>query len=329
VRVGIVDLDTSHPQNWIPIERELGCEIVGVWDGGAVHPAGYAEKFAQEREIPRVFSTVEEMVSEVDCAIIHSCDWDTHIAKARPFIEAGKAVLIDKPMAGNLRDLRQIYEWARQGARITGGSSLRFCFENQEWLAKPVSERGTPDTVLCGCGVDEFNYGIHAYSMLAGIMGGGAKSVRHLGKGVQRRVQVSWADGRMGFIVVGAADQWIPFYASISTERSTARYQADNGRLYRALLETTLPYLKGETDQPPVPPDELIEPELWALAARKSWMEGDREVALDELSEAGSTGSTSSPQASSGQASSLQADGGYNGAAFAAEYRKQKYPEKT
>jgi hypothetical protein len=77
-----------------------------------------------------------------------------------------------------------------------------------------------------------------------------------------------------------------------------------------------------------VPPDELVEPELWALAARKSWMEGDREVALDELSEAGSTGSTSSPQASSGQASSLQADGGYDGAAFAAEYRKQKYPEK-
>jgi len=41
-------------------------------------------------------------------------------------------------------------------ARITGGSSLRFCYETQAWLGKPVEERGTPHTVFCGCGVDEF-----------------------------------------------------------------------------------------------------------------------------------------------------------------------------
>ena len=38
MRIGIVDLDTSHPQNWIPLERELGHDVVGIWDGGAVHP---------------------------------------------------------------------------------------------------------------------------------------------------------------------------------------------------------------------------------------------------------------------------------------------------
>ena len=38
MRIGVVDVDTSHPENWIPIERELGHELVGVWDGGAVHP---------------------------------------------------------------------------------------------------------------------------------------------------------------------------------------------------------------------------------------------------------------------------------------------------
>ena len=39
MRIGIVDVDTSHPQNWIPIERELGHEVVGLWDAGAVHPS--------------------------------------------------------------------------------------------------------------------------------------------------------------------------------------------------------------------------------------------------------------------------------------------------
>src|SRR5437016_716998 len=108
MKIGIVDLDTSHPAAWVPIERALGHEIVGVLDSGAVHPPGYAERFASEHQIPRVFASIHEMVEHVDCAIVHSCDWDTHVDKARPFIAAGKAVLIDKPLAGNLRDLMQL-----------------------------------------------------------------------------------------------------------------------------------------------------------------------------------------------------------------------------
>ena len=219
---------------------------------------------------------------------------------------AGKGVLIDKPMAGSVKDLNQLKRWAAEGAKITGGSSLRFCYETQEWLGQPEEERGTPHTVLCGCGVDEFNYGIHAYSMLAGIMGVGVVRVRHVGKGVQRRVQISWPDGRIGLLVVGAAAQWLPFYTTVATQRAVAQYQADSSRLYRALLEATLPYLAGETDRPPVPVEELIEPELWALAARRSWQEGDQEVLLAELSED---------------------DEGYDGEAFAREYRKARYPE--
>lgn len=304
MRIGIVDLDTSHPQSWIPIERELGHKIVGVWDGGSIHPKGYAEQFATEHNIPRVFDSLEEMVPAVDCAIIHSCNWDTHIEKARPFVAAGKSVLVDKPLAGNPSDLEMLKTWAEMGIRITGGSALRFCRETQDWLAKPVEERGTPHTVFCGCGVDEFNYGIHAYSMLSGIMGPGIVSVRHLGKGIQRRVQVNWSDGRIGFLVVGDA-QWIPFYATIVTERGVTQYIVDNSKLYRGLLESVLPYLAGESEACPVSMDALIEPELAAIAARRSWLEGDREVALSELS---------------------QVDEGYDGTEFAEFYRKQKYP---
>ncbi|MCB0128574.1 MAG: hypothetical protein KDE58_40190, partial [Caldilineaceae bacterium] len=97
MKIGLVDLDTSHPQNWVPIIRDLGHSVVGVWDGGAVHPPGYADQFAATHGIRHVFEDLGAMVDAVDCAIIHSCDWDTHIAKAQPFVEAGKALLIDKP----------------------------------------------------------------------------------------------------------------------------------------------------------------------------------------------------------------------------------------
>jgi hypothetical protein len=303
MRIGIVDLDTSHPENWVPIERQLGHEVVGVWDGGTVYPGGYAEKFAAEHAIPCVFSSIEQMVDEVDCAIIHSCDWDTHVEKARPFVEAGKSVFIDKPLAGNLRDLNQLRRWVAQGVRITGGSSLKFCAETRSWLAMPASERGTPHTVLCGCGVDDFNYAIHAYTMLSDILGAGICSVQHLGMTAQRRVWVRWPGGRSGLLVIGSAANWIPFYASVVTERGCFHYEAEVSTLYRALLEATLPYLAGETDQPPLPVDEWLEPGLCAIAARRSWLDGDRLVTLAELTED---------------------DEGYDGEAFAEHYRKAK-----
>ena len=62
----------------------------------------------------------------VDGVIVHSANWDKHIEQVSPFIAADKSVLIDKPIVGNRRDADQLLEWARQGKRITGGSSLRF-----------------------------------------------------------------------------------------------------------------------------------------------------------------------------------------------------------
>src|SRR6187200_2454362 len=102
MRIGLVDLDTSHPAAWVPILREMGHEVVGVYDGGAVHPSDYADRFAAEHRVPRVFDSPSQMVDLVDGAILHGCNWDTHVPNARRFLEAGKAVLIDKPLAGNL-----------------------------------------------------------------------------------------------------------------------------------------------------------------------------------------------------------------------------------
>src|SRR2546423_1319296 len=81
-------------------------------------------------------------------------------------------------------------------------------------------ERGSPQTVICGCAVDEFNYGIHAYAMLTGILGSGAQSVQHLGSTSQRRLHIRYPNGRCGIVVVGQSAAWLPFYATIVSEKS-------------------------------------------------------------------------------------------------------------
>ncbi|MCC6681115.1 MAG: Gfo/Idh/MocA family oxidoreductase [Phycisphaeraceae bacterium] len=304
MKIGLVDLDTSHPQSWVPVIRELGHEVVGVLDHGDVHPAGYAETFAHEHKIATVFTSLPQMAEQIDCAILHGCNWDRHVERARPFVEAGCALLIDKPVAGCLTDLAQFEDWAASGVRICGGSALRYCSEVREYLDRPLDERGTPHTILCGCAVDEFNYGIHAYSLLAALMGPDAASVRHVSEHGQRRIELKWADGRLGWLIVGSAAGWHPFYSTIITERGCTHLQPVPGKLYRAILEATLPYLSCQVDTPPVPHAVWTAPERWALAARQSWTCGDQIVRLDAISH----------------------DIHYDGDAFGISYRKLKYP---
>ncbi len=302
LRIGMVDLDTSHPANWVPVIRSLGHDVVGVYDGGTVYQPGYAATFAREHRIARVFESLEEMAEFVDVAIIHSCNWDIHIERARPFVRAQKAVLIDKPIAGNVRDLYQVLEWGKQGIRITGGSALRYAIEVKEWLSTHNAEDVL--SASTGCAVDEFNYGIHAYSFIHGLLGPGIESVRHLGVNVQHHVEILWKDGRRGHVGVGTTKGYLPFYATVTTEQDVSHLQVDSRRLYQSLLEATLPYLAGEAEAP-VPLDALIEVEMAAIAARLSWSTHDKRIVLNNIP---------------------LDDPGYDGALFAAAYRRQKMP---
>lgn len=306
MKIGLIDLDTSHPETWIPEIRLLGHEVACVLDHGDVHPAGYAQKFAEEHNIPCVSTDLHSMVEQVDLAIIHSCNWDRHIPLATPFLDANRAVLIDKPLAGCVKDLQQLTQWSSKGARITGGSALRFCSEIHAWLAQPIEERGEVSTAICGCGVDVFNYGIHAYAMLAAILGDDAISVRHIHEGSLRHIEIQFADERYGLVMVGTTTPWLPFHCTMITDRKVAQIPIDNQKLYRSFLETTLPYLAGETTQPPLSMEQLIQPERWALAAQMSWMQGGREVMLHELNH-------DTP--------------GYDGEAFCQSYRLTRYPQ--
>lgn len=282
MRIGLVDLDTSHPEHFVPLLREMGHEVLSVWDGGDVNPSGYAQKFAATHGIPHVETSLEEMLARVDCAILHGCDWDTHLAKAEIFLSQGKAVMIDKPIAGNADDLSRIVAWRECGARVAGGSALRYCDEVADWKMNHPGR--TPHTVLCGCAVDEFNYGIHAFALLIAWLGPDVVSVRHMGECGQRRIELQFARGEIGVVVIGKAASWHPFYSTVITDDEPFHIRIDPNGLYRALLQRVMPTLESTNGSDLIPARQLVLPELCALAAKQSWCQDNRVVRLDEIS---------------------------------------------
>jgi len=304
LKFGMIDLDTSHPASWLAVLGKMGHQVTCVFDGGTVYPEGYAQEFADEHGIDKVCGGLDEMVGGVDAAIVHSCNWELHIERARPFVEADIPVLIDKPIVGNVADALTLIGWADSGKVITGGSSLRWCYETQALLAQDEEERGEIHAAFTGCSVDAFNYGLHAYAQLVGIMGPGVSSVRWLGGHVQDQVELVWSDGRRGVVTVGETGGYLPMYGTVITTKKVVHYEADPKQIYRAFLEHELPILAGE-----VPADEareLLEPELAAIAALVSKGRGGERVELEDLS----------PEWA-----------GYDGGAFARGYREKRLPK--
>ena len=308
-RLGLVGLCTSHPGNWVPIIRALTeegfveVEVVAAWDSGETRPKGYARTFSSELGIPTAVDRLEDMVALVDGVIVHTTNWDRHVEQALPFVEADKPVLIDKPIVGNLKDANQVLDWAKMGKRITGGSSLRFSEPVAEFLAQPMEERGEIHTAYAATGVDDYNYGIHAYAIMSCLMGCGIRSAQYIGFSGQKNVKLTWSDGRMGLLTIGR-NAWLPFRITVVTDKKTESIDGSSGKPpYRSLLEVTLPYLTGQVDDPPFPMSEQLEPELAALAARMSWMNQGQEVFLDDL---------------------RLDDPGYDGTQFALEYRRAR-----
>jgi hypothetical protein len=102
-----------------------------------------------------------------------------------PFIEAGKPVFIDKPMAGNLQDCEKLMELEKSGAVIMGSSSVRYCREITRYLDMPEQERGKLLHAVATVGMDEFNYAIHAVEGLCAIAQAKPVSVKYIGTSSQ------------------------------------------------------------------------------------------------------------------------------------------------
>lgn len=136
-----------------------------------------AADIARAAHISTVVSNPEQVISHVDAVIISTDDGFDHVRRARPFVEAGLPVFVDKPLATSLEELNTFIAWRKAGARILSSSGLRYSPELEALIAR----RETLGKLRWVSGVTSKNwerYGIHVLEPIFRLLGPGFVSVR-------------------------------------------------------------------------------------------------------------------------------------------------------
>lgn len=168
MRIGIVGSENSHVDHIVRClnqERARpGVEVVGLAGGATERNLAVAAAGA----IPQVVDRVDEMVEFADALIVADRHGALHREHARPFLELGRPVWIDKPLACDVTDARAIIDTAAaSGALLTSYSTLRFVPDTED-LVREAGTIGDLQAVVVSGPADPsseyggiFFYGIH------------------------------------------------------------------------------------------------------------------------------------------------------------------------
>jgi Predicted dehydrogenases and related proteins len=286
IRIGCVNIDVSHPKAFCDyLMKGSRARYTGVYNDG-FRGDDEVDAFISQYNIEKRYYSLAEMAGNVDIGFIQGCNWDKHIEYAKPFIDRGKPVFIDKPIAGSLRDCMALEKLASEGKVILGSSSVRYAFEIQEFLAKPEEERGKILNIFGTAGVDEFNYAIHIVEGICSLNGSGAVSVRFIGRSsmegkVCESFFIRFSNG-VTAVYNTFQGTWMPFDMVIMTTKTSYSFRIDSNRIYGAMLDRICDFM--ETGKKTIAPvSDITESIKIMLAARISRERNGEEIMLSDI----------------------------------------------
>ncbi|MCF7976255.1 MAG: Gfo/Idh/MocA family oxidoreductase, partial [Phycisphaerae bacterium] len=294
-RIGMIGLDTSHVIAFtkaINGNDQNGCRVVAGFSGGspdvtssASRVDNYTRQLRDEYGL-KIVASIEQLCTMVDGILLESVDGRPHLAQVRPVIAAGKPVFIDKPMAGNLADVLEIFKLAKQAeVPCWSSSSLRFSpgilsMRHSEELGEVMGCAAFGPCSLEPHHPDLYWYGVHGVEILFTIMGPGCQSVRRVQTEGTEHVVGLWNDGRIGTfrgIRSGKQDYGAMVFGSKKVMPS-GRYEG-----YQGLVDEIVKFFK--TGNIPVPQAETLEIFAFMTAADKSKALNGAEVSLASVLE--------------------------------------------
>ncbi|WP_460672506.1 Gfo/Idh/MocA family protein [Larkinella ripae] len=168
-----------------------GARVTHVW----AQDRAISESIAKAVRVDHVVDEMTDLIGQVDAVILGRDDPENHAEMARPFIDAGVPLFIDKPLAGSLEDLAYFAEQVARGKFIMSCSSMRYATE----LRAVKNEFGALGPLQLATAVgkkDWIRYGVHMLEGLFMVLGDPTPvSVRHVGREGGDVVYLEFAGG--------------------------------------------------------------------------------------------------------------------------------------
>ena len=296
LRLGIIGLDTSHVIAFTKLindpAKNYGCKVVVGYPGGSPDipsSANRVDKFTKQLQDEfgvEIVDSIEELCRKVDGVLLESVDGRPHLEQVRPVIEAKKPVFIDKPMAGNLADVLEIFQLAwEHNVPCWSSSSLRFSPGIIDMRKNSEVGMVLGCAAFSPCSLEEHHpdlywYGVHGVEILFTIMGPGCESVRRIQSKDTEFVVGVWKGGRIGTyrgIRKGKSDYGALVYGTKGIVQS-GRYGG-----YEPLVVEIIRFFK--TGQVPVGAEETTEIFAFMSAADESKAKDGEPVLISSLIE--------------------------------------------
>lgn len=273
---GIPEYLGKEPKETIPIE---GAEVTHVCCTGEGEFT--AEHVAKCSLIPNVVTDPTEVIGKVDAVIIATDIGAEHVERARPFVEAGVPLFVDKPMVDNAEDLAVFNEWMRQGKPILSSSSMRYSKEFTPYRLS-TNNLGELRFVTITTAKKWETYGIHALEAMYPIVGPGFISARNTGSYERNVVHFKHERG-IDVVVVASSDMYGSF--GVLTLAGTVGHDElqtrDSFFSFKAQLQAFVDYLR--TGVRPFPYSETEELMRMVIAGIQSRERGGEEIVLKDI----------------------------------------------
>lgn len=168
-----------------------GAQVTSIW----TQERKLSEHIARTSFIENIVDKADDMIGQVDAVLLARDDPENHAAMARPFLEAGVPIFIDKPLAITHEDLAYFAEQNKQGKLIMSSSSMRYSSECRTAKTEMTS-LGEIELVTVVGKKDWTKYGVHMLEALFALLDDPkAVSVQHVSESEKDIVLVKFENG--------------------------------------------------------------------------------------------------------------------------------------
>lgn len=195
--------------------NELG-EVTHIW----TQDHKISDKIAAAAKINHVVENMQDMIGEIDAVLLARDDAEKHLQMARPFIEAGLPIFIDKPLALTLKEAEEILSWRKYESQIFTCSSMRYA---EELILTEEDKEALGKILFVEASVmkDWNTYGIHLLEPFVGQLEdrGELQKAVSIKRNMIQQTLVEW-EGASAYVKV-TGDVFTPYTISFFGEKGS------------------------------------------------------------------------------------------------------------